>query len=195
MLKTPLLSVYPMWEQHLRTIPCWGLPIIFIIMDGYNKFKKEVNLLRFNNLICIVLICGIFQTIWQINNTYYWNKNIEYMKSELKNSNTLLYIPSEHEEISGFHNEKLRRYIWHGIFVATSILFSDTKEQKTLLMNYDVQQDPGNNNFREALYVVDKDTISIPYATRIKIKNRYWDLQKCAAAVNEYNKKHNFEYI
>lgn len=117
------------------------------------------------------------------------------MKNELLETNELLYIPSEHEELSGFHNEKLRRYIWHGIFAATSILFSDTYKQKTLLLNYDEIQDPGNNNFRNRLYVVpyNNSEMSIPFGTTISIKNDFWDLTDCAAALDKYNKEHNIE--
>ncbi len=195
LLTTPFDSVYPMWEQHFRSIPCWALPLIFLSIFVFDLTKKEINNTKISNLICIVLICGITQNCWQMVNTYYWDKNIQYMKQELNNTDDLLYIPSEHEEISSFHNEHLRRYIWHGIFAATSILFSDSYKQKTLLLNYDEKQDEGNNNFRNLLYVVpgDSNTISIPFGTKVSIKNTYWDLTDCAAALDKYNKAHNIK--
>lgn len=195
LLTIPTQSIYPMWEQHFRSIPCWAVPLIFIIMSITDKFRTDINYTRYTNLICIVLLCGITQTIWQINNTYYWDKNISYMKEELAKTNDLLYIPSEHEEISSFHNEQLRRYIWHGVYTPTSILFSDSYEQKTLLMTYDVQQDPGNVIDRAALYVRPNDSkqISVSFGSIIDIKNKYWDLTKCAQALDEYNKQNNIQ--
>lgn len=195
LISNPLLSVFPMWEQHLRTVPCWFLPIIFVVMFALDYFNVHYNDIKLRNLISIVLICGIFQTSWQMVNSYYWDKNIQYMKKELAASPDLLYIPSDHEEISGFANEKLRRYIWHSIYAATSILFSDEYEQKTLLLHYDNNQDPGNLTFRHRLYVVNymPNTISIPFGTFVQIKNNYWDLTKCAEALDKYNKEHNIK--
>ncbi len=195
LITIPIQSIYPMWEGHFRSIPCWAIPLIFIIMSITDRIRTDINYQRYTNLICIVLLCGIVQTLWQINNTYYWNKNIIYMKEELAKTNELLYIPTEHEEMSGFHNEELRRYIWHGVFTPTSILFSDNYEQKTLLMTYDVQPDPGNVIDRSALYVRPDNSgkMSVSFGSIIDIKNKYWDLTKCAKALDEYNKKNNIQ--
>lgn len=195
LLKHPLQSVYPMWEQHLRTIPCWFLPLLFMGLYIKDFISNRFNNIKYINFICVALICCIFQSCWQMVDTYYWNKNIEYMKQELNKTNALLYIPSEHEEISSFHNEQLRRYIWHGIFTATSVLFSDTYEQRTLLMNYDENQDPGNGTFRNFLYVTpwNPSVMSMPFGAYISVKNKFWDLTDCAAALDKYNKDNNIE--
>ena len=125
--------------------------------------------------------------------TYYWNKNIQYMKNELASVESPLYIPSEHDEISSFNNNQLRRYIWHGIYACTSILFSDTYEQKTLLMHYDEEVDAANHTCREYLYVIQdqENMMNVPFNTMIDIKNRFWDLTKSAEALDKYNKEHN----
>ena len=190
------LSVYPMWEQHLRTIPCWALPIIFFVMglkDVFSK-SKDINQIKYTNFIIIVLVCSIFQTLWQCVHTYYWDKNIQYMKHELQKEESPLYIPAEHEELSGFHNEHLRRYIWHGAYSATSILFSDTYEQKTLLMVYDVQPDAGNVIERADLFVdLEKGKMSVPFGAYIDIKNKFWDLTNVAIALDKYNEENNIK--
>ena len=193
LLNTPLTSIYPMWEGHLRTVPCWFLPILFLVLLIKDIVSDKINENRYINLICIALVCCIFQSVWQMVNTYYWNKNINYMKNELQNSNELLYIPSEHPELSGFHNKELRRYIWHGIFPATSILFTEEYKQKTLLLSYDEQQDPGNGTFRDILYVISDKKISIPFGAVVDIKNDYWDLTDCAKALDEYNKENKIK--
>ena len=193
LLNTPLTSIYPMWEGHLRTIPCWFLVPLFSIFLIKDISANIINKNRYTNFICIALICCIFQTSWQIVNTYYWNKNIEYMQNELHNYKGLLYIPSEHKEISGFHNKELRRYIWHGIFPATSILFSKEYKQKTLLLSYDKPQDPGNGTFRNRLYVISDKKMAIPFGTAIDIKNDYWDLTECAKELDKYNKENKIK--
>ena len=191
LLNIPEASIMPMWETHLRTIPCYMIPLIFFIIAIKDILKKEINNVRLINCTCIVLLCAICQTFWQLVDTYYWDKNIRYMKDELAKTQELLYIPSEHEEISSFINEDLRRYIWHGVYAATSILFSDTYEQKTLLVNYDESQSDGNYSYREVLYVVkDSPYISIPFGGYYNIKNKFWDLTKCAKALDKYNKEH-----
>ena len=139
-------------------------------------------------------MCGIMQTAWQLVDTYYWDKNIQYMKSELNKTQDLLYIPSDHEEISSFFNPALRRYIWHGVFTSTSILFSESYEQKTLLLNYDEPIDGGNGSYREFLYIPknNPDMIAIPWGW-FNIKNKFWDLTKCADALKKYDIEHNIE--
>lgn len=196
MLLNQQSSVYPMWEQHLRTIPCWAFPLIFISTNIKDMIVKinETSLVNYTNLIIIVLICSIFQTFWQCVNTYYWDKNIQYMKTELQKEESFLYIPPKNESLSGFHNEELRRYIWHGAFTATSILFSNNYEQKNILMIYDEQVDAGNVIDRKALYVDNENKkFSAPFGVYIDIKNKFWDLTKVAEALNKYNKENNIE--
>lgn len=191
------ISLSPMWEGHFRTILCWFIPLLFFYIFLTDIFNKKINSAKLTNLFCIILLCGIFQTAWQCINTYYWNENIQYMKSELQKHEGPLYIPAEHPEISNFHNAELRRYIWHSGYSFISILFSDTYEQKTLLMHYDEKIDEGNLTFRDALYVKPntKNAISIPYAATIDIKNKYWDLTKCAEALDKYNKENNIQTL
>lgn len=194
-------SVYPMWEQHLRTIPCWLLPVIFTGMFISDIFREEKNQIKVYNMICIVLICGIFQTTWQLIDTYYWDRNIQYMKQELAKTDEPLYIPAEHELISDFHTPTLRRYIWFGAYAFTSILFSEDYEQKTLLVNYDKSSDEGNITYRETLFVYksgngeEPTKMSIPYGVTIDIKNKFWDLTNCAKALDKYNKQNNIQTL
>ena len=193
LLENPQTSMHPMLEGHFRIIPCGFIPVIFIVLLIFDILKKEVNKTQITNFICIVLLCGITQTCWQMVHTYYWNKNIQYMKNELASVESPLYIPSEHDEISSFNNNQLRRYIWHGIYACTSILFSDTYEQKTLLMHYDEEVDAANHTCREYLYVIQdqENMMNVPFNTMIDIKNRFWDLTKSAEALDKYNKEHN----
>lgn len=193
LVNIPLFSVYPMWEQHLRTIPCWFIPLLFTFLIVKDMISDKINYKKYSNFICIALMCCIFQTTWQMVNTYYWHQNIKYMNSELSVSNEVLYIPSEHEEISGFHNKELRRYIWHGVYPVTSILFSENYNQKTLLLTYDEQQDPGNGTYRNLLYVISDKKMSVPFGAAIDIKNYYWDLTNCANALDNYNKENNIK--
>ncbi len=188
-------SVYPMWELHYRTIPCWLIPIMFTCFLISDIKKKKLNNIFLINAICITLLCGTFQSMWQMVNTYYWDKNIQYMKAELSNHDGTLYIPSEHPEIGGYHNEELRRFIIHGAYTFTSILFLDEYKPKTILMHYDEVMDEGDNPHREYLFTVslEENLISVPYGVHIKIKNRYWDLTEFAQALDQYNKENNIQ--
>ena len=184
LINTLPVSLVPMWEQHLKVISYYALPLIFTAMCLLDFFKKEQNYTKLTNYICIVLLCGIMHTAWQLVNTYYWNNNIQYIKSELNKTQDLLYIPTEHEEISSFFNSELRRYIWPEVYTATSILFSETYEQKTLLIN----------SSREYLYIPknSQNKIIIPWGD-FSIKNKFWDLTKCADALQKYDKAHGIE--
>ncbi len=196
LLNLKYASIHPMWEIHFRSIPCWLIPLMFICFLIADIKKIKINNIFLINAICIALLCGCFQSIWQMVNTYYWDKNIQYMKSELVNHNDILYIPSEHPEVGDYHNEELRRFIIHGAYTFTSILFADEYKPKTILMTYDERVEPGDNPFREALYVTSqKIWISIPYNVKVKIKNRYWDLTEFAQALDKYNKENNIQTL
>ncbi len=191
------ISLVPMWEGHFRTFPCWWLMLVFLILHVKDIIKPKYITQRWQNLIAIALLCAVFQTFWQINNSYFWNKNVQYMKSELAKEKSPLYIADWHEEISSFTNEKLRRYIWHAFYVQMSILFSDTYEQKTLLVNYNKLQDENNKSFRQYLYLPKREPgkISLPVDNHIDIKNYYWDLTNCAKALDKHNKKYHIQTV
>ena len=194
LLTTLELSINPMIEGHFRTIPCWALHIIFLGMYLRDVFFKEINTVKFTNFILIALFTCIFQTIWQNVNTFYWDKNIQYLKLELQKENSYLYIPSEHEEISSFHNKYLRKYIWHSVYTATSIVLAEEYAPKTILMTHDIQTEPGNLTFRKALFSdLEHGKISIPFGTLVDIKNKFWDLTNVAKALDDYNKENNIE--
>lgn len=195
LLFTLEVSLVPVIEGHLRTIPFWAVPMIVLGIVLFDYSKKEINVVKFQNYICIVLVCGIFQTSWQIVNTYFWDKNIRYLKYELFQAKEPLYLPFEHQEISSFFNPELRRYIWYNVYTPTSILFADSNKPMTLLTGYEGDAPDGNLSLREKLYVVpDKqNALFIPMGAEINIKNRYWDLTEAAIALDIYNKENNIQ--
>lgn len=194
LLFTLNVSLVPMWEGHLRSVVFWFIPLVFLGIYIFDLLKKEYNPEKIRNYIVIAVMCGIFQTLWQCVNTYYWDINVQYLKNEIQKENAPLYIADEHDEISGFFNPELRRYIWWGNYALMSILLSDTYEIKTLLVNYNNQSDEGNKTFRENLYVIpEENLISIPYGVIVPIKNKYWDMTECAKALEEYNKKNKIK--
>ena len=217
LLKIADFSVNPMWEGHYRAMPCYTLFIIFLIMflTDYIKQKRSQKLCdndntdvsavgsqsRYEALIvnsfCIVTVCCIFQMFWQINHTYLWDKNIKYMKSELANCSDILYIPSEHEEISSFWNKDFRKYIWHSVYTSTSILFSDSYKPKSLLMHYDEEYDENNHPFRESLFVPKNsdNIVVVPVGAPLYIKNEFWDLTDFAEALAKYNSENNIKTL
>jgi len=189
------VSLNPMWESHLRSIPFWFLPLLFFGMFIFDLLKRKRHIIKIQNYIVIVLICGIFQTIWQCVHTYYWDVNVKYMKKQLAKTSDLLYPASKHKEISSFHNDALRRYIWWGNYAVMSILLSDTYKVKTLAVNYDDRDyEQGNRTFRDRLFTIpEAGMMSIPYGVFIPIKNKYWDLTECAEALDKYNKENNIK--
>lgn len=194
-INNPQVHISPVFEGHFRCWPCIILPILFVILPICDFLKKKINKIKFQNFICIVLICGIFQTCWQIVNTYYWDKNIQFMKNELASVDELLYVPANHPQIADFLHPDARRYIWHNTYPIMSILFSSTYELKTLLLPYDVPLSFSNHSLREFLFVIPNDVnkIHVPLGSKIDFKNEFWNISKCAIAVDKYNKEHNIE--
>lgn len=185
------LNIYliPMWEGHFRTIPCWAMPMLFTIIPLLDAIKKRPSNIFYSNLLTVGLMCTIAQTIWQINNSYWFNKNIEYMQKELKACPNALYIPEEHEEMSSFINKDLRRYIWNFSYTSTSILFAPQKEIKTILMQPSKDR-VGNFSYREWLYVNDNEMFTIP-TQNLHIRNKFWDATKVTDALDDYNRAHH----
>lgn len=190
------LSLVPMWEGHFRTIPCWAMPLIFTIVIILDAIKKKPSEVLCANILTIALICTISQTIWQINNSYWFNKNIEYMKNELKVCKSFLYVPEEHNsEMGSFFNKDSRRYLWNFAYTASSILFAPNKEIKTLLIQPQENTDGGGNlSYRDYLCVNDEKHFIIPTAI-ISRENSFWDATKVTKALNEYNKSHGLNAI
>lgn len=190
-------SLCPLLEQHMRSISCYTIPLIFLLLWIIDIKNIKVSEIKMQNFMCIILLCGITQTCWQLVHCYYFDQNIQFMKKELAKSEKLLYVPEEHEEISGIKNNQLHRYIYPSIFAATSILFSENYEQKVLLSHYFTPID--FVTFRNRLFVVknpsgsQNEIISIPQDSYVRIKNRFWDLTECAKAVEQDNNAKNIK--
>ena len=182
-------SLVPLYECHFRTVVCWALPLIFMTLAIFNR--EKFNTAKYTNLICIVLICGIFQTTWQIVNTYYWHKNITFIKTQIAESKDTLFIPDAEKALSSYFDGRFYRYIWHNTYPALSILLSPEYEQKTLLTFYKTEKVPVVNFYEKDLYKFE-NYLSVPalqHHNYIDIKNKYWDLTKCAEEVDKYNKQ------
>lgn len=193
MVALPDLYLMPMWEQHTRSIVCWAVPLVFLGLFIYRlKINKpQTDLIK--NAYIPVLFCGIFLSLWQIVHTYFWNENIGYMKKELANYDQILYFPEEHEEISGYFNEDLRRYIWNANYSSTALVLTKEYRVKKFLMPYEKSDNNSSNpSLREYLYVLpEKGLISLPYNNKVHIINKYWDLTDCANQINQYNEENN----
>jgi hypothetical protein len=186
------LYLCPMWEGHFRTIPCWAVPLIFVIIVFSDMIKKKMPDSFYTNMLTIALICTIAQTIWQINNTYWFNKNIDYMKKELQASPSAIYEPKKGDaEISSFFNPQLRRYIWNFSYTATSILFAPDKKVEKMLMPPVEDTDQNNFIYKDWLYVKDDKTFFIP-TIELNRKNEFWDATEVTKAMDDYSKAHNF---
>ncbi len=186
------LYVNPIIEGHYRVIDIFLFPIILFFIAVKDIAKKEISPVILNNTITIIAIVGIAQTIWQIDNTYWWNKNIEYMQDKLQKCETSLYIPDPKEPpISKFFENDKRNYIWHADYTAISILFAKDYEVKTILGIYDKLYEENNATERQLLFSNDNN-LFMPYIT-VDIKNKFWDLTEPAKALDLYNTTHNIK--
>lgn len=181
----------PVEEGHYRALAVFLFPIVLLILFIFDVLKINISKTFIINALSVILIAGISQTIWQINNTYWWNKNISYMQNELANNKSILYLPQEHEEISSFNNKDLRRYIWHFSLSATSLAFSKDYKIEKILSHYDTDYEEYNFNYRERLYATN-NYFSIP-TYEISIKNKFWDLSDVAKEIQIYNTKHKIK--
>lgn len=191
------MSLCPLLESHMRSISCYATPLMFLLLFVFDVKNIKISEIKMQNFLCIILLCGITQTCWQMVHCYYFDQNIRFMKKELAKSEKRLYIAEEHEEIGGINNNRLHRYITPCLFAATSILFSESYEQKVLLSHYLTPRD--FVTFRNRLFVVKNpsgsqaEIISIPQDSYIKIKNKFWDLTECAKSVEQDNKDKNIQ--
>ncbi|MBQ2645585.1 hypothetical protein IJG14_08460 [bacterium] len=192
------LYLNPVLESYQRGIVCWIVPLIFFGIILYKaKFSKSGSQwVLINNAYIPVLLCGIFLTLWQLIHTYYWNVNINYMKNEMANSEETLYIPDKHEEISSLMNNQLRRYILHGNYTATQIIFDKNYEIQTLLMHYDFDNEEGNKSYREYLWASpEKEIINIPNGIELPVVNSFWNIEQATQKLSEYNDTYNIQTL
>lgn len=184
------LYLQPMWEGHIRTLPCWVVPLLFLLVILLDFIKKPISKTLCSNIFTIALLCTITQTIWQMTNTYWFNKNIEYMKKELETSAPLYFSKTGKDEIASFFNKDLRRYIWNFSYTSSSILFAPDKEINAIIMQPAESTDGGGNiSFPQDLFVIDRHDFFIPVAS-LDIKNEFWDATKVTKELDKYNKEH-----
>lgn len=179
----------PVVEGHVKTLPCYVdvLVILGIIIYHFLKFPPQTELIK--KCLIPVLLCGITLTSWQMVNTYYWNKNLKYFMTELKNYSQAVYVPEKHEVLSSFNNKDLRRYIWHCVYITTAIALDNEYKIKTLPIHYQKEYEIGNLTYYEFIYPkLENGILNIPFNTEINIKNEFWDLSEFADALEKYKK-------
>lgn len=177
-------TLLPEFEQNARTLNILFFPIFLIFISIY-KYKKE-NLLTDKKLLqfkTIIILCAIFQNIWQIINSFYWSENIMFIEKEVKSSNTCLYKNKNDKLYLGNSREKkhLRRYVYPMLYTITYILMTDDYKIKSIPMSYDITIDKKD---KEKIIVLDE--LIIPYEKNIKVlftykidkKNEIWDLSE-----------------
>ncbi len=194
MFSNPDIYINPVIEGHLRTIPCYidVLIILGIVIYNFKNLPAHTNFIK---KCCIpVLLCGITLTAWQIVNSYYWYKNINFFMHKLSESSETIFVPENNEEISSFFNENLRRYIWHGNYITTALALSKDYKPKTLPVHYITNNETANNSYSYYLYPILKDgLICVPYFEYISIKNRFWDLTDFVNELDNYIKINNIK--
>ena len=184
--------VNPIIEGHYRVIDTFIFPLILLVLALKDIFNKKINVIMQNNILTVSILVGVALTLWQINNTYWWNKNIEYMQNILQKCESPLYVPNPNDPpISKFFENDKRNYIWHADYTALSIIFAKDYKVKTILGIYDKQYEEANATERQLLFSAD-DTLYMPYVS-VKIKNKFWDLTEPAKALDIYNTTHNIE--
>lgn len=187
------LDIYinPVIEGHYRVADIIFPLILFLLAIKDIKGIKIPPVIQ-NNVLTITILTGIALTLWQMNNTYWWNKNIEYMQNKLKKCESPLYVPDPNEHpISKFFENDRRNYIWHADYTAISILLAKEYKIKTILGIYDKQYEDANATERNLLFPAD-DTLHMPYV-KVKIKNKFWDLTEPAKALDIYNTTHKIK--
>lgn len=198
MLSNPQLFINPIYEQHMRSIPFWAVPLIFacIFFARLKKVSEKKTLI--NKLYIPVLLCGITLTAWQIVTTLYWNENVSYLIEEVKKCETNLYLPSENpeKEISSFFNKQCRRFIWDANVFTTALVVERNTKIRTIVMHKENPKDINNPTLRNMQFVVlDKGVLGIPYNDVINIENKFWDLSDPAKALDKYNKENSIQTL
>lgn len=188
--------VNPIYEQHMRTIPNWAIPLIFgcVFLARLKNIPENKALIK--NLYIPVLLCGITLTAWQIVTTFYWNENVSYLKQEVDKCENSLYFPSEdpQKEISNFFNEQNRRFIWDANLFITALITNPEIKINTIVAHYEKSRGESNPSLREMQFVLPEEgIIGTPYNSVIYIKTKFWDLTEPANALHEYNKKHSIQ--
>lgn len=189
----------PIYEQHMRSLPCWVVPIFFtcIFVARLKKIPEKKEIL--NNLYIPVLLCGITLTVWQTVTTFYWNENVSFLKDKIKSCETPLYFPSieQNEEIASFFSPTLRRYIWNANCISTALALEPDYEIKKIIVHYDENEKTKDNPSKRAqqFVILEKGVIGMPYSEVIDIKNKFWDLSEPAKELDKYNRENSIQTL
>ncbi len=172
MMRNLSVFIVPPLEEQLRALPMIFVPLIFLLLFVLTLFNKKIPQIVCTNLLSLALICGIFQIAWQINNSYWFNKNINFMRNKLLECNTeLCYL--DDIEISSYNNSSLRRFIWNYNYVPYSIIFSKNRNIDRILMPPFSGKGLGES-MRENIKIKDEMLDVCFYL--VSVKNDFWDL-------------------
>ena len=157
------------WFFNFRTWPCIALPLIFLTVLAIDYFKVKINKCFYSNMLSILCITGIFYSLWQINQSYYFYKDYAYLKNRLKTVQQKIVIVDQIPD--AYSIKGLKRYHTSVTFIAESILFSENYKVKTVVLPSADRPD-----FERQFDVLeDENRVQIPFVG-IDIKNKFWDL-------------------
>lgn len=177
----------PMWEMHMRSVPCWAIPLIFTGIVIYRYLKKPEQKELISRAYIPVLFCGIALTCWQMVHTYFWSENLNYIRTELDNCTEHIYVPAPDQDMSSFFNEELRRYPWTNGYPALSILTNKKYKIKTFLFPPEETKSPADYPYSEQIWISrERGIISIPINITLSIQNKFWDLSDCIDEMESY---------
>lgn len=171
----------PLFERDIRLISCYIIPLLFMYIIIADSLKKKESSIFYTNLFTIILICAITHTIWQINNTFWFNRNVQFMLEEMQKSPTPLRIINK-DEVYNTHHKFFRRYFYDSNYTGSSILFAPEKEIKTLLI-----PSPSFNT-KYIPYIDSKNLFTIPPSFKYELKTQFWDITKQKEALPELKK-------
>lgn len=166
------IFVSPWVENQLRTILCWALPFIFLYIIFSNYYNKKFSKIFYTNLLSISLICTFAQTIWQVNDTYWFHKDTEMLAKAIQESSKPLIFAKWKSNYKYFYNYS---------YTTSSILFSKQKVLNSIFIPY-------NLNCYTPRLSKNKTEIYLPPCPGLKyaIKNNFWDITKPAKALMNY---------
>lgn len=170
-----LFREYPISYQFFprRIIFFLVFPIFMfipILIDVFsNKIcSKKLNVILYNTFF-VILIVGIINTMYQIENSYLFHKTISEYKHFINSEKVMFISPTDNNQ--KFYDNKFHNLCFNcDTYTIDSIIFNPNYKIKSIVMNNNKSEDcPKVFYFKE-------NTLNLPFCTTIDVKNKYWDI-------------------
>ncbi len=162
---------------HYRLWPCIILPVIILYIWLSDVYKIKHSEVFYTNLLAITLCTGIVCSIWQLNNSYRFDKIVDRLNAKIDKVNKTFINPDK--DLVKLYNSQKNMFFYCDTYFADSVLFQNEVDINSVIMPSKKEGCPSEFSINE-----DEETFDVPFY-EVSIESKFWDLRNVADKLEE----------